>query len=268
MKQLILRILRKIHLLNGIDHLRFLYMRWSNHTKRKQFAEAHPGVALPPDAIIYETYGKLDYEKYYVNGRETATELISLFKNHTDINGLRIGEWGCGSARVLRHMRDILDDRTVLVGTDLDAGMIEWNKRHLPGIRFIKNNLLPPIGIEDSYFDIVYSISVMTHLSADIQRAWLKECMRILNDHGYFIFSVHGDSFIDYLSKDEKNEYLACGYVFRGNCGEGSKNQVSYTSPAYVRNVLAKDFTVVSFLPGNYREQDFWVVQKTAGEGS
>lgn len=264
MKLQCIRLLRSVRLLGLVDRARFALLQSKHRANRRQFMAAHPDIVLPPDALMYETYGKLDYGKYIFDGRETARELLSLFGKYKslDLDSVSICEWGCGAARLLRHCRDLLDESVELTGTDYDTAMIKWASAHIKGIRFIENGLLPPIDVDDGSFDIVYAISVMTHLPADTQSAWLAECLRILKSGGLFFFTVHGDSFIDYLLPGERRQYDNDGYVHKESGGEGSKNYVSYTSPRFMREKMLKDCDIVDHVPGETHEQDMWVVRK------
>ena len=264
-RQGIIRFARTIGLLPLLDHLRYLAMTHRNRERRASFLSSHPSVVLPPDSMIYETTGKLDYDKYYHDGCDTAKYLIDIFRRHHHLTGASICEWGCGPGRLLRHMQDLLADGEVsLYGSDYNRTMIGWASANIPGVRFVANDLHPPLPLGEMTLDVIYSISVMTHLSEMLQIEWLRECLRVLKSGGICLLTVHGDSFVGNLLPDERQRYKNEGFLIRGNIGEGRKNFSSFNSPEYMRSVLLKDCTVLEFIPGTEpRQQDIWIVRKS-----
>lgn len=102
-----------------------------------------------------------------------------------------IMELGCGTARLIRHLRCI--DGINLVGTDLNGELIEWCSNNVPGIEFHKNNLNPPLEFaKDDTFDLVFAASVFTHIPLETQHLWIKELHRIIRPGGYLLCDVNG----------------------------------------------------------------------------
>lgn len=263
-RQAFIHFARETGLLPLLDYARFHAMTWRNRKRRAAFISANPAVVLPPDAMIYETCGKIDYEKYYHDGCDTAGYLIEIFCRHYDLTGASICEWGCGPGRLIRHMKNLLNDNNaVLFGVDYNRAMIEWASSNIAGIKFAVNDLHPPLPFEEESFDIIYSISVMTHLSDALQKEWLTECLRVLKPGGICLMTVHGDSFYGNLLPDEKRLYDEKGCLIRGNIDEGRKNFSAFNSSAYMRNMLLKDCSIVEHIPGTEpRQQDIWIVMK------
>jgi len=108
MKQTATRLLRKLHLLSFADRLRFLASAAQYRRHNKRFVAGHRDIVLPPPYMLYESFGKLDYRAYYEGGRESATRIVDMLKKHADLTNARVCEWGCGPARLLRHVPDLL----------------------------------------------------------------------------------------------------------------------------------------------------------------
>jgi SAM-dependent methyltransferase len=113
--------------------------------------------------------------------------------------GSTLLDWGCGHGRVTRHFIRHWPEVRVL-GADIDEENIAWCARHLPGGRFSVAPLWPPLGLGDASVDVVIGLSVMTHLSADAQRAWLAELARILKPGGIAIVTFGGSGAAAYAS--------------------------------------------------------------------
>lgn len=261
-KQSLIRILRKLKLLSFIDILRFQYLRFISFLKKISFNTKNPGIKLPPDSLIYETFGKLDYHSYYFESQISTKDIIGILEKNYSVKNIKICEWGCGPARLIRHFRGFIGNEADLYGTDYNSRIIEWCQKNIKDITFIKNELHPPLNFESNFFDIIYCVSVFTHLSKELQNEWLNECLRILKPGGIFYFTVHGDSFITKLLNDEKKIYDNEGFLIRGNIGEGRKNFISYNSPSYIKNVFLKGLNIIDYYKGEKNNQDIWVIKK------
>jgi SAM-dependent methyltransferase len=129
---------------------------------------------------------------YVSDGRTTATEIESVLADHgRPIAGFdSICDLGCGSGRVLTQLR--LGGHARVCGTDVDDEGIEWLRNHFPEVDARVNEAQPPTRFDDGSFDLLLSISVLTHLRADSQRAWLREVRRLLRPDGLALITVFG----------------------------------------------------------------------------
>jgi SAM-dependent methyltransferase len=92
---------------------------------------------------------------------------------------------------VLPHFTE-LTPAAALAGCDVDQAAIEWARRHRPGLRWELSSFVPPLPFEAASFELVYSISVFSHLGTNLQGAWLRELRRVLAPDGIALLSVHG----------------------------------------------------------------------------
>lgn len=136
---------------------------------------------------------KTNPDHYFGSGySEMYTWLKRLERHGFNLRTARaIMEFGCGSARLIRHLRCI--DELRLVGTDVMPAFIEWCQTHVPGIEFYVNELTPPLPIhEDDLFDLVFAQSVFTHIPLDTQELWLQELHRVIRPGGFLLCTVLG----------------------------------------------------------------------------
>lgn len=98
-------------------------------------------------------------------------------------------DWGCGAGRMSRYLPQ---GGPVLTGIDIDPDNIETCRRTLPFARFHHVELLPPTPFADGSFDLVFGLSVLTHLDEPVQDAWLAELQRITAPGGLALLSVQG----------------------------------------------------------------------------
>ena len=180
-----------------------------NYTRRKfgiHYSKQSSGPVAPAELITTEALmSKRDLalkarpEWYFSTGYSGALEILTTLEQHSfDLANLQsMLEFGCGSARVLRHFRNI--GYLSLAGSDANPKAIEWARRNLPGIDFRINALEPPLPFAEKSFDLVYAISVFTHIPLAWQHRWLEELRRVLRPEGYLLCTVLGSSFVDQM---------------------------------------------------------------------
>jgi SAM-dependent methyltransferase len=242
-------------------------MRIQNRGRNDSFIEKHPGVVLPPAYMVYESF-QIDYAKYYLGGREDAEWIISLVKPFITLTQSKILDWGCGPARIIRHMPDLLGKDNQYFGTDYNAKTIGWCTSNITGVSFSKNNLLPPLPYPNDQFRLTYGISILTHLSEENQYAWSNELYRVTAWGGVVVLTTHGDAFLEKLTAEETKAYKLEKVIQRDKTKEGHRTFGTFQPPAFIRHVFEKSgFTVAAHTPGkrvsdSYISQDVWILIK------
>ena len=64
-------------------------------------------------------------------------------------------------------------------------------------------------------FDLIYAVSVFTHLDLDLGRRWLADLHRILKPGGLLLFSVHGEAAWKGLPEEDVAELRRTGFLFK-----------------------------------------------------
>jgi len=241
------------------DKMRYQIHRLKMKSKNREFLKDQPGLVLPPDYMMYESF-LLDYQRYYENGRKTADWLLEIIKKHRDLEKADILDWGCGPARILRHLPDLVPEAHSFSGTDYNKNTISWCKQSLPGMNFSDNQLMPPLLYQDNSFDLIYGISIFTHLSEEAHLKWLEELTRVLRKDGIIFLTLHGEGFLNKLSEAEKQIFQSGQLVVRGQVKEGHRTFAAFQPPDYVRK-WTEELTLLEHIPGK-NEQDVWVFRK------
>jgi len=257
-------LLRKLGLMQLTDRLNFLYQKYKNRSGNKMFREKNPDVILPPDYMIYESF-QMNYDNYYNDSVSTAEWLINYFEKYLDLLNVKILEWGCGPARIIRHLPRLLNDSCEIYGSDYNSKTIEWCKKNIPGIRFSKNNLQPPLEYGSNFFDVIYTTSVFTHLSEEMHYAWFEELKRVCKKDGIIFLTTHGDNCKPKLTEEELKKFEQGKLVVRGNVKEGHRTFATYQPPGFMRKLFsgAEILEHVTREPeGSYIPQDVWIVRK------
>ena len=236
-----------------------------NQTFRKQF----PEIALPPSYMLFEAF-QLDYRKYWEGGRETATWLANAVKPHLPGGDLDVLDWGCGPARILRQLPDVLGEEHRYCGADYNPRTIAWCRHHLPGFSFDLHGVLPPVGFADARFDFIYGISIFTHLSEDSHGAWLRELDRLARPGGILLLTTQGDAFRAKLDDTERVRFDGEELVVRRSGKEGHRVFAAFQPSRWARRFFETRFTILEHHPGQAQAwgiaQDVWILKKE-GDG-
>jgi len=266
LKQQALQLLRRARLLETADAARFRWLARDSRAARAAFAQAFGDAPLPPDDVAYDAYGTLDWTFYWGFGKVVAEFLAPRVRGHAGGAG-RVLEWGCGPARIIRHLPPLLGPGWGVSGSDANPTTIRWCAEHLPGIEFVVNGAAPPLPFAAATFESAYAVSVFTHLSVELQRAWAAEVRRVLKPRGLFICTLNGDASRSLLTPSEQSTYDRGEPVVRGEVTGGTRCFIAYQPPAYVRNDLLREYDVVEHLPAPNlfgERQDVWVVKSSA----
>jgi SAM-dependent methyltransferase len=208
------------------------------------------GFALPP-ARMRAQVGPLhaDARFFLESGKHNAELIRALLLEHgSSVEELdALLDWGCGCGRVLRHWADL--SQTGIFGCDINPRMVDWCNEHLPFAEAAVNDLSPPLPYSDSSFELVYAFSVMTHLSEDLQHAWIDECRRVLKPGGHLLFSTLGAYFVsrERLSEAERESFARGNLVVLYEKSAGTSLCSAYHPQEYVERELARELEVVTF---------------------
>lgn len=119
----------------------------------------------------------------------------------------RILDFGCGTGRILRCFRRIIN-RYQVWGVDIRAKHILWSNEHLcPPFKFATVTTFPHLPFEDNYFDLIYAGSVFTHIS-ELAEAWLLELRRILRPDGRCYITVRDNHSLQILLSSPPSHWL------------------------------------------------------------
>jgi SAM-dependent methyltransferase len=274
-REYIVAALRATRLLPAYNAAKFHYVVAKARAGNEAFVREHPDFPLPPLPLCYDAYAHVGYRDYFESGRNHAEFFGGKIAQHAqgaatflspESGSLAVLEWGCGPARVIRHLGDFLRGEPSLAGSDYNPETIAWCRANIPGIRFEKNELAPPLPFPGGSFDAVYALSVLTHLSEAMHFAWRDELKRVLRPGGILIVTAHGDWYRKHhLRPDEQKAYDAGRLVVRGGVEEGKKWFAAFHPPVFMREKLFAGWKVLEHLthplPGSI-EQDVWIVRR------
>jgi SAM-dependent methyltransferase len=131
------------------------------------------------------------YRAYEELGAQTREAIVRLLPDDWSFEGKRVLDFGSGAGRTLRHFLEEAETGEFW-GADLDAASIDWLERELsPPLHGWRSAEWPPLGLEHGSFDLIWAVSVFTHLT-DNSSAWLLELHRMLKPEGLLIATYMG----------------------------------------------------------------------------
>lgn len=217
------------------------------------------GPPLPPRRLMVRVTGTADAEWFVRSGR-AAYEAIAA---HVALESVgSVLDFGCGCGRVIRYWNDF---GGAVSGSDVNAEALDWCRANLPFASFMRNRLAPPADFGDASFDLVYALSVFTHLTADLQVAWRDELRRLLRPGGRLLLSTHGRSYAPRLDPPEREQFERGELVVRWDDIPGTNLCSAYHPERYLRETFATGFTFLELEPEGARgnpTQDLVLLQK------
>ena len=165
-----------------VDPLVVAYWRRRHH---------HPD-PVPPRSLR-ASVGGAPIRMYIDNGRHNVEGLTAaLAKAGRRLeNAERVLDFGCGCGRTLQSFPRVPGQ--AVHGCDVNEPAVRWAGKHLPWARFEHTGFQPPLPYPDDHFDLVFAISVFTHLSEESQDAWLAELARVTRPGGVALLSILGE---------------------------------------------------------------------------
>ena len=235
--------------------------------RNAEFAKSHPGEPLPPLGLMADAHAHCDYGRYYEQGLFQARFYVDMFARHFDFSRsapVQIFEWGCGTGRIIRHLRKLYDPATAsLLGSDYNPASVEWCSNAFPDISFFRNELAPPLQLDDDLIDIAYCSSVFTHLTDDLCRQWIAELARVVRPGGLIAFTIAGKRFAYRYHESEKEKYRRGIPIYRDWDDVGRRDFFAWHPPQYVRRVLLSGLEEVEYSPSEDSglNQDMWLAR-------
>jgi SAM-dependent methyltransferase len=221
---------------------------------------------LPSDYDLYETF-QLNYQKFIEDGSLAAKEIIEWTKPYLNSTEPRMLDWGCGVGRVTRHI-PTFEPAALVYGCDINEEMIEWDQKSYPGISFSPINNFTPTLYAPDFFDLIYGISIFTHIDAAQQQSWIVELNRILKPKAILFVTTQGSKYEHQLLITQRKLLKQQGIYTQTYQQQGHRMMSTYHQSTHFRKMISPLFTVLEYYDGAmYPEkaggQDLWILQKT-----
>ena len=189
------------------------------------------------------------FASYLALGETLADTIRAAVPQDWSFQGRRILDFGCGAGRVLRHFADEAPG-VELHGCDIDAPSIEWMRAHLcPPLHAHLTSERPPLPFEDGSFDLIYAMSVYTHLT-DSWSAWMVEHRRLLAPGGLLLASFCGPSIRRWVDGTVDLDPEREGMVVRNeDTGWDEGGPFVMHAPWWIREHWGRAFEILALIP-------------------
>jgi SAM-dependent methyltransferase len=218
----------------------------------------------PPFELMRRVFGVSQWSEptrvYEQLGAETKSAVMRLLPDDWSFAGKRVLDFGCGSGRTLRHF---LSEAEVgeFWGADIDRPSLDWLRETLsPPLHVWQSAGGPPLGLEAASFDLIWAISVFTHLPQTTSIPWLLELHRVLKPGGLLIATYHGRWNSEFVAGEPWDEGKVGMNVHRHNQAWDDGGPTVLMSDWWVASHWGRAFEIVDQLP---RVHNFtWVVMR------
>ncbi len=193
-----------------------------------------------------------DVQGYLERGRQALRAIERVLPDEWTWSNKRVLDFGCGAGRTIRHLHDMAATSEVW-GCDIDPACIAWNTENLgPSISFAVNDHAPPLPFESEMFDLVYALSVFTHIDTH-WASWLLELHRILAPGGILVATIMSEGMCEAVSGQAWDESSVGMNVFE--CGQpwAVGGPMVLHSPWWIREHWGRLFEVL-----HVRSRDFF----------
>lgn len=232
------------------------------------------GIRIPPAWLIQAFTGGPDTVDHIESGKHSAQYYVDTFNKHCgnfdDVK--RVLDFGCGCGRVLSRMPR--NDGIQYFGVDLRDDALQWLRQTMPEGRFSSGTAMPPLDLDAGQFDLIYSVSVLTHLSQEQEWAWLDEWHRLLKVGGHLIVTFRAEDWVEQFTVARQKQAIQNAWLANdGFCYQKHRYwegifpefySGTYQTVDYVRAQWGKRFEILTILPAadTPNEQNTAVMRK------
>jgi SAM-dependent methyltransferase len=147
---------------------------------------------VPPNHNIRSTSSST-LRHYYESGLTTTLPIVvSALHAGADLSKpLKVLDFGCGAARQILHLTRSYPQLQISA-CDVDFDVIRFIHRAYPQVDAYASSFDPPLKYADGTFDLLYSVSIFSHLSFEDRLLWLTELNRVLKPGGLALLTYNG----------------------------------------------------------------------------
>ena len=143
-------------------------------------------------------------------------------------------------------------------GVDIDAVSIDLLQETVcPPLHVMRSDYMPPLALDSGSFDLIWSISVFTHLTVN-SIPWLLELHRLLKPEGLLIATYMGEWTSELLAGEEWDENRVGMNVLRHDHPASDGAPLVMISDWWLREHWGRAFDVVKIAPRIHNQS--WAV--------
>src|SRR5208282_423786 len=137
-------------------------------------------------------------------------------------------------------------------GCDIDEESIDWMQENMsPPFHVFVNGTEPPIEMADSSFDLIWAISVFTHLTSSWSR-WLVELHRLLRPDALLFVTFMGSGMSQEIAGEAWNENNFGMNVIKYGQSWDLGGPMVLHSPWWIEEHWGRAFEIISLVPDGF----------------
>ena len=193
---------------------------------------------------------------YLADGWRTMSELVLLLEevNHPLLRTKSVLEFASGHGRFTRHLVKALGaERVVANDVVVDSG--EFARKTF-GVEGFVSPSVPEQVQWNQQHDLVFVLSLFTHLPASTWSRWLRRIFDMVAPGGVLVFTTHGAEAVrkQNVTLDENGYFFVASS--ESNAIDGQEYGTTFTSEAFVRARIAETLPEARLL--KVAERQFW----------
>lgn len=195
-------------------------------------------VPLPPHRLMAAVAGHDNDEEFGRSRLGGPTQmLLDLVAAGVEPQAIHdLLDFGCGCGRFLAGWL-LLHRKFRVYGCDYNPELVTWCNANLPGVAVSENRLGQPLPYGDNSFDLIYLLSVFTHLTLPEQEQVVSEFRRVLRPGGYVYVTFHGEPFYERLFarvENRRQQFREDGFLIGADEEEGTNECWTLHSPEHL----------------------------------
>ena len=193
---------------------------------------------------------------YLADGWRTMSELVLLLEevNHPLLRTKSVLEFASGHGRFTRHLVKALGAERV-VANDVVVDSVEFERKTF-GVEGFVSPSVPEQVQWNQQHDLVFVLSLFTHLPASTWSRWLRRIFDMVAPGGVLVFTTHGAEAVrkQNVTLDENGYFFVASS--ESNAIDGQEYGTTFTSEAFVRARIAETLPEARLL--KVAERQFW----------
>ena len=223
----------------------------------------------PSHAQIERVNGPGSRSTFNRTGYSNYKKIVQIVQTlRPELANCSILDWGCGCGGLARFF--LQDERFEYRGCDIDKDNLEWCQNNLSQSKFACLPLQPPSTSPfDVKFDVIFGISVVSHLSATNITRWLSWLSTLLNENGIIILSTLSTQALSKMQPAQALEVVTKGVEFFNDStaiGAVINDQnyygISFQTAQALAHLGPPSLRLSHHMPAAFAHQDVFVFRK------
>ena len=204
--------------------------------------------------FVNQEIAKNPIREYLSDGWRTLSELMLLLEavDRPLLKTASVLEFAAGFGRFTRHLVKVLPGRVTC--TDVMPGSVEFLREQF-GVEGVQSSHHPEQVILPAKYDLVFVLSMFTHLPTRMWAPWLRALRLTVKPGGLLVFSVHNEEVARELGvvfDPEGTHFISSS---ESPSIDGETYGTTFTTKEFVEGCVGSVFGVKPLL---YKSQGFW----------